>query len=53
MGLYRDIQFNKGTVTDLMGAVGTVTGATFNKDKKGWALQTGSGKYVQYDKQLL
>ena len=53
MALYRDIQFNKGTVTDLMGATGTVTGATFNKDKKGWALHTGVGKYVQYDKQLL
>lgn len=53
MALYRDLQFNKGTVTDLMGAVGTVTGATFNKDKKGWALQTGSGKYVKYDRQLL
>lgn len=51
--LYRDIRFNLGSATDIMGAVGTVTGATFNKDKKGWALQTGQSKYVQYDKQLL
>lgn len=53
MALYRDIQFNKGSATDLLGAVPTITGATFNKDKKGFALQTGISKYVQYDRQLL
>ena len=51
--LYRDIRFNLGSATDIMGAIGTVTGATFNKDKKGWALQTGISKYVTYDRQLL
>lgn len=53
MAIFRDIKFNTGTCNDRLGAVGTVTGSTFSQKEKGLAIETGQGKYIQYDKQLL
>ena len=54
MALYRQIDFNKGTVNDDFGAVGTVTNATFSQKEKGMAIQTKhTTNYLTYDKQLL
>lgn len=51
--LYRQIDFNKGSVNDNFGAVPTVTGATFSDKEKGKALETSLSKYLTYPTQLL
>jgi len=53
MGLYRDIKFNKGTLNDRFGAVGTSTNGKFIQTEKGLGIDTGSSKYVTYNSQLL
>lgn len=53
MALYRDIKFNTGTALDSMGALPTITGATFSQKEKGYAIETGANKYITYDRQLL
>lgn len=53
MALYEDLDFRQGSLLGRMGSVGTPTGITWKKDRKGNAIETGISKYIQYNRQLL